>query len=301
MPNWITDGSTGFTISGNSISFASEERGTVFNCMWLDDEIGVSSGKHYWKINFETLSVDGAIGLTSKDYFKQGWALKGLCYKGNLSDGSALLVSKFGPPITAGDTVGILASFEDDRLKVYLDINGKSLGLAFDVPASSFKSVFPIVKFYASGSVTCRKEVEIPNLTDRVSPSFTGIEGDWKLIELKNENSTVDQAGITSKLTKISENSYNWSIKTSGLHRTLFSTRLLKEGQIWKTSDVRAITDRTGSAMSTYNIFENLMKMVKVVQIEHEDSLSIESEIISSKWIRYDPSPGPYVTNVFPN
>lgn len=305
MAHWITDGSSGFTINGDTVSFASDEdSGSKFNCMWKDDDNGVLSGKHYWKIHFETLKGIGGVGLTSQDYFKKGWGIHGLCYKGNLSDGCSLLVSKFGPSISSGDTVGILASFEGDRLKVYLEINGKSLGLAFDVPATAFKSVFPIVSFHESGSATCRKETDIPNLTDRLRTVYTGIEGDWKLIGMENGVSPAtsfagNASTPTTKVTKIDENTYKWQIKTPGIHSTLFTASLSKEDLEWKTSDYRAISNRFGSGTIQQD-FENLMKTIKLVQIESNGNLSIKSETISSNWMRYDPTPGPYISDVFP-
>lgn len=152
---WILDGSPGFTIDGDIVTHVDEDVvDNVFNCMWQESD-GVSSAKHYWKIHFRTLDGVGGVGLTSKEYFGKGYRCNGLCFNGNLSDGSCLLVGDFGRSPVAGDTIGILVSFESARLRIFFDINGKSLGQAFSVPATRFTSVFPIVRFNHSGSATC--------------------------------------------------------------------------------------------------------------------------------------------------
>lgn len=306
MAHWITDGSSGFTVDGTLITFTSNDVGQIFNCMWAEDDDGVSSGQHYWKIHFKTLTGNGGIGLTSKDYFKKGWAYRGLSYRGNLSDGGGLLVQHFGPSINAGDRIGILASFEGDRLKVYLEINGKSLGLAFDIPASAFKSVFPVINFGRSGSATCQKETEIPSIMDRERLSFSGIEGDWKVIQIENgifpeSFNEADKFTPTTSLQKMTDNAYTWKVRIPSIYSTTITAHLSQVDQKWTATNVRSITDRGGSTRQDLgDKLDNLIKTVQLLEIHPDGSLSIKSETISSKWIRYDPTPGPYVADTFP-
>lgn len=297
MACWISDGSHGFSINGDVVTHVDNEGvDNVFNCMWHDGD-GVSSGKHYWKIHFLTLEDGAGVGITSKDHFKQGYACKAIKYLGNLSNGGGLLVGKFGPSPSAGDVIGILAVFEDDRLKVYIDVNDKQLGLAFNVPASTFKSVFPIVSYHKSGSATCTKQADIPIITDRASTSFDGIEGDWRLINVQeNGTSLALESRPTSTIRKKETNEYAWSIKVcNGLR-----TNLSKKDGNWKTS-VTCSTKMLGppELMKLESLLSSLMKDVSTIEVDGSGNLSIKSERVGSTWTRYDSAPGPYVGEPF--
>jgi len=297
MASWTHDGSSGFTINGNIVSYVDNEGcDNVFNCIWQEGD-GVSSGKHYWKIHFHTLENGAGVGLTSKDHFKQGYACKAIKYLGNLSNGGGLLVGNFGPSPTAEDTIGILAVFEVDRLKVYIDVNGKSLGLAFDVPASTFKSIFPIVSFHKSGSATCTKEIDIPNNTDRAHTTFVGIDGDWRLTSFQENGVTLAlQSSPTCKIKKLEGNKYSWHTKVCNN----LGTTLLRDDGNWKTTGTRS-TKMLGppELMKLENLVSSLIEGVRSVEVEANESLSIKSETVSSTWTRYDSSPGPYVGEPF--
>src|SRR5688500_11703468 len=96
---WISDGSSEIAASGNEVSCTSSSpTGNVFNALW-EDGSGVIDGQHYWKLDIKALETNASVfvGVTDKAKFKQGWAIKGLLYGGNLSNGGALLVGEFGP------------------------------------------------------------------------------------------------------------------------------------------------------------------------------------------------------------
>lgn len=302
MAQWIPDGSSGFTVDGNSVTHVDESGGgNIFNCLWEEGD-GVSSGSHYWKIHFDSLEDGGGVGLTSKDRFKEGFACRSLSYSGNLSNGGELLVPNFGASPLAGDTVGIYASFADDRLKVYIDLNGTSLGLAFDVPASTFDSVYPIVFFNTSGSAKCEKEVEPPVSIVRATVTLSGIEGDWKfkeLIQVNDEPVTVPvelQATLSTKLRKDGETEYVWC--TNVVNNIL--TRLWLEDDTWKTSHVQS-TKMLGNP--EHNDVENkiidLIGGLSSINVDDNGDLSVKSAVLSSVWTRYDATPGPFVGEPF--
>lgn len=297
MACWIDDGSTGFTINGNVVTHIDDQGvDNVFNAMWLDGD-GVSSGKHYWKIHFQTLEDGAGVGLTSKDHFKKGYACKAINYLGNLSNCGGLLVGNFGPRPEAGDVIGILAVFEGDRLKVYIDVNEKSLGLAFDVPATTFKTIFPMVSFHKSGSATCTKQPDTPNVTGRASTTFTGIEGDWRLTNLLENGFRLDlPCSPSSKISKKDTDSYSWNVKVVN-H---LGTNLSKEDGNWKTSGVSS-TMMLGppASMKVEKSVNSLMNEVNVIEIDESGNLSIKSDKLSSTWLRYDSAPGPYVGEPF--
>lgn len=302
MAQWLPDGSSGFTVDGNTVTHTDVSGGgNIYNCLWNEGD-GVSSGSHYWKIHFDSLEDGGGVGITSKDLFKEGFACRALSYCGNLTSGIGLLVNNFGAPPCAGDTVGIYASFEDDRLKVYIDINGKSLGLAFDVPSSTFKSVFPIVFFNTSGSANCHKEHDPPSSTVRLCTAFTGIEGDWKFKGLIQENEgPLDvlpelHATLATKLRKDGENEYVWF--TNVVNN--INTRLWFEDGKWKTSHTQS-TKMLGAPehMEVEGKINDLINALTSINIDDDGNLSAKSDTLSSVWTRYDATPGPFVGEPF--
>lgn len=297
MACWITDGSSGFTVNGNVVTHIDDQGvDNVFNAMWQEGD-GVSSGKHYWKIHFQTLEDGAGVGLTSKDHFKEGYACKAIKYLGNLSNSGGLLVGNFGPRPNVGDVIGILAVFEDDRLKVYIDVNEKSLGLAFNVPASTFKTIFPIVSFHKSGSATCTKQPETPNITGRASTTFTGIEGDWRLTNFQENGVILDlPCSPTSKIAKKETDKYSWHVKVVNGIRTSLS----KEDGNWKTSGAFS-TQMLGppESMKVEHSVNRLIGEVKIIEIDGSGNLSVKSDKISTTWARYDSAPGPYVGEPF--
>lgn len=302
MAKWLPDGSSGFTIDGNTVTHIDESGGgNIFNCLW-DEGDGVASGSSYWKIHFDSLEDGGGVGLTSKERFKEGFACRSLSYSGNLSNGGGLLVASFGAAPCAGDTVGIHASFADDRLKVYIDLNGTSLGLAFDVPASTFDSVFPIVFFNTSGSAKCQKESEPPGSITRATAPFNGIEGDWKLKELFQDNDDPAEvraelkAALSTKLRKDGENEYIWC--TNVVNN--INTRLWSEDDKWKTSHVQS-TKMLGAPedMDVEGKIIDLIGDLSSINLNENGDLSVKSDASSSVWTRYDATSGPFVGEPF--
>lgn len=130
-----------------------------------------------------------------------------------MSNGSGLLVGNFGPSPKQGDTIGIMAVFEGEGLQVYVDVNGESLGLTFNVPASTFKSVHPMVSFKKSGSATCTKQAEVLDSTIRATTTFSGIEGDWKLIQFVDHGTQLTLRPFTTKISKETTDKYSWHVK----------------------------------------------------------------------------------------
>jgi len=303
MAHWQPDGSSGFTVDGNIVTHTDESGGgNIFNSLWDDGDGGVTSGSHYWKIHFDTLEDGGGVGLTSKDLFKKGYACKSLSYSGNLSNGGALLVPSFGVAPCAGDTVGIFASFVDDRLKVYIDINGKTLGLAFDVPASTFTSVFPIVFFNSSGSANCHKENDPPGSIVRAATTFTGIEGDFKFTELLEGNgnplpvASELASTLTTKLRKDGENEFVWL--TSVVNNII--SRLWMEDGSWKTSHTQTrMMAGLPEHMEVEHKIIDLIGSLTSINIDDNGHLCAKSDNLTSIWTRYDATPGPYVGEPF--
>ncbi|CAF4176557.1 unnamed protein product, partial [Rotaria magnacalcarata] len=66
---------------------------------------------------------------------------------------------------------------------MYIFHNEKPLGLAFHVQAPYPKPLFPVVSFNANGKVKIYRSQEMPMSLERSSLEFTGINGNWKIID----------------------------------------------------------------------------------------------------------------------
>ncbi|KAJ6639198.1 hypothetical protein Bhyg_11938, partial [Pseudolycoriella hygida] len=103
-----------------------------------------------------------------------------------------LLVGSFGPRPKEGDEIGILAVFE--------------------------------------GSASCTKQSAIPDDVGRTPVTFTGIEGDWKLINFHTNGAPLDlPCGVTSKISKKETDKYNWFVKVvNGMRCNLSKLEMIK-------------------------------------------------------------------------
>lgn len=292
--HWVSDGSPEIVIDGTEAQCQLESSGgNVYNALWKESEAGVSSGTHYWKVHVADLKDSIFVGLTSLDKFKKGWAVKGLFYggPGNLSNGSALIVSGFGKHIKSGDTVGILVVFADEKLKVYFDHNGSSLGQAFDLPASVLNGVFPVVHFSGKGKASISKVSEIPADLTRSVPVYEGIEGDWRCQELNGQPPVTDATlGIFK-----SESACDGKTYRIGLHvvnRTNGGIRF--EGGTWQPTGPMMSTRMLGPPefMTLEDQMGKLIGSPSTVKLEGT-SLVISNTAagLTSKWKRYSSAP----------
>eukprot|EP01121_Diplochlamys_sp_Union-15-3_P022805 TRINITY_DN981_c0_g1_i2.p1 TRINITY_DN981_c0_g1~~TRINITY_DN981_c0_g1_i2.p1 ORF type:complete len:289 (+),score=49.49 TRINITY_DN981_c0_g1_i2:95-961(+) len=165
-------------ISGGKLTVTDDrvKSSTPYNTLYKPSSGGFSSGRHYFEV--EIHSGDVKVGVTTETHFAPGWANKGLYYHGNLSDGSGLIISSFGPKIKPSDKVGVALELTDSSLKIYVIINGKSLGLTFFVSAPYPKPLFPAVSFSSPGEVTLSMPSNWPSITYEPDVDV-GIEGSW--------------------------------------------------------------------------------------------------------------------------
>lgn len=305
-PHWVTDNSPGFKVDGALVKNVQKKETKPCNAMWQDVEDGVRSGKHFWNIRFPTLEGAAGVGLTSKDHFKQGYDCQAIqLLKGDLRNGghNDCLIPKFYKykEIEAGDEIGILAVFEEHKLKVYFEVNGVSLGPGFFLSDKIFKSIFPIVTFYNSGSATCTKLTEIRDITFRPRPIHAGILGDWKATNMTANNVIYQQIRrITSEFTEIGPDKYKWV----GQVKRTFETVAARENGKWSTETLRTLPAIIpANDPPTLDLEDRLRTLMEnVIIIEHdpdEDILFTETERISIRWKRYDPSPGPFCGDPF--
>lgn len=300
MARWVTDGSPYLIVNGDLVEHSPHpQEKTPSNAMW-EDGTGVSSGRHYWRIHFSMLEGRSGFGFTSGEHFRRGYDCKAAMYMfGDLCHGGrdGTLVLNFGPKPVEGDTVGMLAVFEEDRLKVYFDVNGKSLGLAFSVPRSVFTSIYPMVRFYSVGSASCTKQTEIPDITVRPPVRFVGIEGNWKLRKFfENDVETKVVVSVSCKIEKKTPHQYEWSAAVSKTIRT----KLTAVNGKWITTPIISDTSTLAQVGHKFEVhIKSLMNAVRRVEVGEDGHLSIESDTISTLWKRYDATPRPFMFNPF--
>lgn len=94
----------------------------------------------------------------------------------------------FGPTLKPGDKFSILVKLVDARIRMFVILNGKSLGLAFDVPENSLEGIYPVVKFHGEGSVDIEESVNAPTELEPVEPLI--LEGNWTLYALENDGTS---------------------------------------------------------------------------------------------------------------
>ncbi|CAF1440667.1 unnamed protein product [Rotaria sordida] len=157
--------------------------GSPINVMYKDP--ASQNGEYFWQVEFPEVQEAGgvSVGLTTENSFKSGWGLTAMKYLGNLSDGSALLVSAFGNQIKQNDKIGILLQLTNEDLKMYIFHNERPLGLAFHISSPYPKPLYPVVSFNSNGKVKISRLQQIPKSLERTSAEFTGVNGHWKIID----------------------------------------------------------------------------------------------------------------------
>jgi len=309
FPHWKTDGSEELKVlSPNEIQSSQESStGNVYNALWKESEEGVSSGTHYWKVTFSQVPEHSSpwIGLTDLQKFKKGWSFRGLMFggPGNLSDGGGLLQGEFGPGLKEGDTVGMLVKFEEGKLKVYFDIDGKPLGLAFDLAASVIGASggFPAVHFSGPGQATIEKCAEIPSNLSRPEPVFNGIEGDWKLSSYKGATPPSHRSP-TLRITKLEGTATSYSVFLHVINNISFKLDHDASSGSWSSGDNGRISTLMGGSREDMD-FEASMNSLTTnpnkVEVDPAGALNILKGDLSSVWTRYSTAKSPVTTDPF--
>ncbi|OXA61698.1 Heterogeneous nuclear ribonucleoprotein U [Folsomia candida] len=173
---WVSDGSDEIVVEGSRVvcNVGPSSGSNVYNALWKEggaEDKGILQGKAYWKIALQDLKEGNLFaGVSDLAKFKKGWSCKGLLYGGNLSNGGCLLVGNFGPWLKNNDVLGVFVDADESKIRVYFDVNGTSMGLAFDVPRQTLGNIYPMLHF--SGS-------DFPSIT-RQEDKFEGLLGHWR-------------------------------------------------------------------------------------------------------------------------
>jgi len=127
---WIGAGGEGEgTIEESSnvlLKIASSRRGSPFNAALFSDEdpSSLTSSSYYLQVKILALEGNLSVGVVTRDEFQPGYKISGMFYNGNLTNGSAALVTSFGDEhIKAGMTVGLLYEKDASQENVYIYVN----------------------------------------------------------------------------------------------------------------------------------------------------------------------------------
>ena len=185
--SWTLDTSGLLTSEGSVVTLPGQgkaKRDTRSNAMWVETERESQSG--CWR--FEVKAGGGMgmwVGVTTEDKFGPGWSLKGLLYgcPGNLSDGSSLVTSGWGPKVAAGHTMDMRVRLEGDSLTLEFCNNNNYLGSAFHIEGWSWGVPRPVVSLSGAPAldmVTTIQSVDVTRLgANQFSETEAVVEGSW--------------------------------------------------------------------------------------------------------------------------
>ncbi|CAF0899088.1 unnamed protein product [Rotaria sp. Silwood1] len=299
--SWIveeSDNTSAVNVNGDTITCTKDGYyGSPINVMYSDS--ASENGQYFWQIEFEQMSEQGgaSVGFTTDDGFKSGWYLKGMQYLGNLSDGSGLLVSSFGDRIKENDKVGLLLQLSDVDLKIYIFHNERPLGLAFHVSSPYPKPLYPVVSFSSNGKVKISRAQQTPTSLERSPEEFTGVEGNWRIIDYPSHPECID---CKFAISKESPNVY-------GLHAHVVNSMNCSleydpANDQWKSSPI--LRTRKGGppeAMKKEDLICKLIADIQGLEAQGEQHLVIRTS--GGDQVRLErftvPAPQPVTQNIF--
>jgi hypothetical protein len=159
-------------------------------------------------------------------------------YNGNLTNGSAALMTSFGPYLSEGDTVGVYVTNNNREVTFYHD--GRCLGMAFSLPEG--KAYCPCI--HVSGEVQIYFNIpEVCPATSSKEGKKAGLVDEWILTEAVNESGlpvNIPQGRdiILNVGASANENQYDLSLRVGNVlrcHLTKDDGRVAKIGPIMST------------------------------------------------------------------
>jgi len=236
---WIGDGGGGeIQQEGPSLTVKSATRGTPLNVRYDDAPSGD------WC--FEAILVKimrGAsvsVGVVNPEEMLTGWKTKGMFYNGNLTNGSAALVTSFGPYLKEGDTVGVYVTNNNRDVTFFHD--GRCLGTGFSLTDETNKKYCPCIHVSGEVQISFAIPETLPSTVSKQGKT-EGLVDEWKLVEAVNDSGTVvnipDHRDIVLNLdVGPNENQYDLSMRvgnTLRCHATKEEGGNIKVGMVMST------------------------------------------------------------------
>jgi hypothetical protein len=140
-------------------------------------------------VSIESSSTSLGVGVVRPSEFRKGYGTKGMFYNGNLTNGSAALKVSYGPRPETGDVILVEYTELDDSFKVCFHVNGKSLGVAFQVPKEIPASESFLPCFHVMGGIKVRVSTSIEMASITNTKVHHPLEDNWSLLEAFDEAS----------------------------------------------------------------------------------------------------------------
>ncbi|XP_037029144.1 uncharacterized protein LOC119069223 [Bradysia coprophila] len=296
VPNDLVMNATANSIvfNGNSATATKSTASVPQSALWYPmGQIKVTSTTLYWTFAIRETATSSAtssvaIGLSDLNKLAPGWGVKGLFYNGpNLSDGSVLLMDNFGPKIKNGDKCSILVKLIESRMKVYIILNGKSLGLAFDVPEDTLDGIYPVVKFNGEGIAVEIEESRISDAPTELEPVKPLImEGNWTLHSLR-QAAVLTKPNVTMKISEIYDRVHEraYRIRIHAVNK--FMGKLMEKSKSNWAGEIMDKTAKQGTASEMEletDISKHISAIRNVVLDTVKNELRLESAGSTSVW-----------------
>jgi len=293
-PTWIPDDDSNGTLiqNGNTLSISSASRGTPFN-------VRIDSTRpnedYYFQATITALQGNLSIGVISKGEFFPGWKAKWMFFNGNLTNGSAALMTNWGPRFKVGDSLGVRVTPGNKSLDVTYFRNGASIGTGFRL-ANNMAVFYPCLHVSGSASLELAFPPELPSIEiPAVEPS--GFFGDWKLEKAWNGETEID---IPRKLIQLvlaeDETSPNYLQMSFKVGNSLNGrAKFVKENESFMTIEC-------GPFMSTRMMpppellpLETFLGSKKITNLTLQDNatLVLSGPEMKTEWSRYVRNPQP--------
>jgi len=186
---WVDDGSNAVQAGSTATEFVIRGKpsaGSPVNARFtepLTPEVG------YFEIDVVEGGAGAFVGVTTLASFKKGWGCKGLFFGGNLSNGGALVQSKFGEHLAPGMTIGVRCEFVEGaerQVRITFWQDGKCLGPAFlSKMADAAAEVFPCVHANGDNDKYVIRMGGTPPAGGGSAPPAHFAVGKWQLASLQ--------------------------------------------------------------------------------------------------------------------
>jgi hypothetical protein len=148
--------------------------------------------KYYFQIDILSVDRDSSslsVGVVRPSEFRKGYMNKGMFYNGNLTNCGGALILSYGPRPKQGDTIVVEYTELTDSFQVCFHVNGKLLGIAFQIPKwstisreAASESFLPCLHGEGEFKLKVSTSVEMPVITAANSITHP-LVGDWLLLE----------------------------------------------------------------------------------------------------------------------
>lgn len=183
---------------------------------------------------------------------------------------------------------------------MYIILNEKPLGLAFNVPENTLDGIYPVVKFHGNGLVEIEERVDsdAPIELEPVKPLI--LEGNWTLHVLDKDETPANK--ITMKISEIYDRVYDRAYRLRIIVRNKFIGKLLEKSTANWIGEIvdKTVSQGTTAEMELETIISKHISGIKNVVLDSlTNELRLESIDSTSVWKQIEPKPNTVDWNPF--